>query len=202
MWKAEFGLRVDAWSKLTRERGRRYASATLDGFDTPTDDHQVALRYATDYAKTMHTMVTEGRPLVLFGPSGTGKDLLMMGLARIAVLDWGYNVRWRNCQDLFGEMRDAMTRGETEVSVIRSLARVPILALSDLVPPSGTLSEYNRTTLYRIFDARYSDMRPTWVTINATGREQMNSHLGVATMDRLRHNAIPIYCNWESHRTC
>jgi hypothetical protein len=42
--------------------------------------------------------------------------------------------------------------------------------------------------------------RPTWVTINTKGRAEAIGRMGAQIVDRLSHDAVVCFCNWESYR--
>ena len=76
-----------------------------------------------------------------------------------------------------------------------------MLVLSDPVPPKGELSDYSESILYRIVDARYITMKPTWTTMNVASGEEADRRLGAPIVDRLRHGALCLSCDWPSFRT-
>ena len=66
--------------------GPRYADATLDNYTTDTESQESALRSILAYADDMkHEVMDLGTNIVLFGSTGTGKDHLLIGLARRAI---------------------------------------------------------------------------------------------------------------------
>jgi DNA replication protein DnaC len=152
------------------------------------------------YAQRLGEHVAAGRGIVLFGPSGTGKDHLLTALAKLAIDEAGFSVKWCNGMDLCGGFRDAMDNHLPESSLISSFVSPDILYVSDPVPPFGTLKEFQVAQLFRIVDGRYRRLRPTWMTINVAKRDEANDRLAVQIVDRLSDGALTALCNWPSHR--
>lgn len=116
-------------------------------------------------------------------------------------LEFSSQVLWVNGMDLFGEFRDAIDAGASERQGVAKLTAPTILALSDPAPPRGNLSDFQVMMLFRIIDRRYRDMLPTWITVNASSRQQAEERLGAQVVDRLGHGALAIHCDWESYRS-
>lgn len=200
--------RNEVWRGVLRSVGRRYHDCRLSTFECTTDKQRVAVDQLTAYAANVAENVNAGRSIVLYGPPGTGKDHLLVGVAFEAVKA-GLTLLWRNTQDWFSANRDLMDSGESELRWVREHAAVDVLVLSDPVPPktgsgasraAGQLTPHQATLLYQILDARYRDMRPTWVTLNIAGGDEAKERLGVQVYDRLRHNGLTLACGWGSYR--
>lgn len=201
---AEERLRKAAVSKYERLcgfRGTRYAGNTFESYDAESEGQQKAVASLIAYA-TDEKHVQGGEGVILFGPRGTGKDHLMMALSRLVILRFGFGVEWINGLDLYGKFRDSFNDGsrQTEAEIIRSFITPDVLYISDPLPPSGALTEFQMAQLFRVLDARYSNCRATWITVNVTGGEELDKRLGPQNGDRLRDNALAIFCNWPSHR--
>lgn len=104
--------------------------------------------------------------------------------------------------DIFGKFRDAFNDSTkfTEQDVITQLVAPDLLYISDPLPPTGTLSEFQMSSMFRILDARYSHKKATVVTINVADGNEMDLRMGVQNGDRLRDGALAIKCNWQSFR--
>lgn len=158
------------------------------------------------FAKELPARVAEGRGLVLLGPPGTGKDHLMTALLKAATLGHGIDAEWVNGQDLFGAHRDRIGAEEPEAALVAKLARPAILAISDPAPPltegskGGALSDYAAQFLYRVIDARYSALKPTWLTLNVASGKEAAKRLGPQTVDRIADGALVLKCEWPSYR--
>lgn len=180
--------------------GPRYNACTFDTYQTVSPAQKAALDAVRAYAANIRQHVENGANLLLHGPVGTGKDHLLVSVAR-EVIAAGIDVHWINGRDAFGEFRDAMDSGEvTEAGLVKKLVTAPVLAISDPIPPSGALTQYQADILGRIVDGRYRAMRPTWSTLNVIDREEGNARLGAQILDRLRHGSVCVLCNWPSFR--
>jgi len=148
--------RWQAWEALIEERGKRYETCRLQNYEITSPAQGEVVDRIRQYGDAIRERVNSGDGLLLIGPSGTGKDHLLIGLARIAV-GADLAVRWTSGQKLFARVRQAIDAdGETPGSVVRPFERTPILILSDLLPPSGRLTEYQCELVYRLIDERYN----------------------------------------------
>lgn len=173
--------------------GSRYATCRFESFSCEQPEQQAIVDRLVGY-DWLH------RPnVLLFGPKGTGKDHLLTSLVRLAG-DGGLGVEWRNGLDLFGEWRALVGSDERERDAIAPLIGCDVLALSDPMPPSGQLSEWQQQMLARVIDGRYRRLAPTWVTLNVMSGDEADARLGPLIADRLRDGAVALFCNWPSYR--
>lgn len=199
---AEHLARAEAIKKdIARAIGPRYSPdrATFDGFECTRPDQRAVVNRLCEFALSIHDQVAAGRNLILFGTVGTGKDHLLAALL-YAAADAGFASHWINGLDLYGSWRDQIDAGASESSMVRVYAEYPILAISDPIPPLGSPSAWNVGQLYRIIDARYRAMRPTWLTMNSSGDADAETNLSVPVFDRLKDDAEVIQCRWPSYR--
>ena len=194
--------RWEAWRKLTGPMGSRYADCTIPNFVIDeTEPHAAAQRTVSEklkeYADSIHKRVGDGQGLLLFGPSGTGKDHLLTGLSRVAVAN-DITIKWVNGSTLYRSMREGM--GEDEGELVDKYIYPAILYLSDPIPPVGSLTPFQASTLFAIIDGRYRDKKPTWASLNIANGQEAESRLGSAIADRLRDGAISFNCSWPSYR--
>jgi DNA replication protein DnaC len=187
------------WQDFSRRIGPRYTDCTLDNFVATTAEQKQVVANLLAYAENVKANCKAGRGLLLFGPKGTGKDHLITAVAKY-VLAAGGSVAWRNGVDLFGDIRDAIAQEGSERDFVASLVRPDVFYLSDPLPPSGKLTEFQSSMLFRILDGRYRAMRPTLVTVNATGRQDLEDRLGAQNADRLRDGTLTLFCGWPSYR--
>ena len=195
-WRDEVVRRTD---QLNRKIGRRYQDATLENYRTETIEQTTAVKILQDYARNIRENIAAGCGIVLFGPSGTGKDHLFAGLAKVAITR-GICPMWINGVDLHALMRDAIQQDLRETSVIEPLAKAELLVLSDPLPPSGVLNDYQTATMYRLIDQRYKNMLPVWCSLNVADGNEARSRIGAATVDRLIDGTLSIECKWKSYR--
>ncbi len=196
------------WNTLVGQRGERYEKCTFGNFVVmqsdwslgSRNDRKVAIGLAKEYARDIEANVHTGKNLILFGPSGTGKDHLLMAVARVATLDHGIRVTWHNGMELFADMRDTFGGRTTEKDFISKFTGPSVLAISDPLPPEDKLTPFQVSLLFRIIDRRYSEMKPTWLTLNVKTKAEAAKRLTPQIHDRLRHGACAVECDWESYR--
>lgn len=187
-------------SSLLATVGRRYASATLDNYQTTGPDQQVILDAIRGYAGNLRENINQGVGLFLLGPPGTGKDHLVVAVMRLAARE-GFSVKWTDGAELFASARDNIDSGDTEDGWARRFTVPDVLAISDPVPPVGEVKEgFQISSLFRIIDRRYRDMKPTFVTINVANQAEANKRMSPNIVDRLAHGSIVLRCFWESFR--
>lgn len=194
-------LRNKAIADLLKDVGTRYRQATLDNFVASDPKQQRAVELVRGYLERLDDHVAAGEGLILYGPSGTGKDHLAIGAGRIAV-GRGYTVGWRSAQTIFSDFRDSFSddSGDSEEDILRNLIQPDVLIVSDPVPSHGELTDFQGNILYRIVNARYCEQKPTWTTLNVANVDEARRRVGPATIDRLTHGATPVFCSWPSFR--
>lgn len=192
-------LRHERWKALVDAAGDLYAGCTFDNFTTSTPYQKKVLLAVREYAAEIRIRFERRESLLLYGPVGTGKDHLAMGVMRAAI-GADMTVRWLYVQDWFGDVRDAMDNETNEADMIRRLVNPDWLVLSDPVPPIEGLTKHQATMLYRVVKERYARRRPTITTVNVANDDEADSKLGTATWDRLSASAWKIFCNWDTHR--
>lgn len=181
--------------------GPRYQDCTFDTFDVSTEEQVRVVDALKEYAAHAADNIAAGRGVLLFGPSGTGKDHLLGALARAVVVARPETyLKWANGLDIWAEARDRIGRNESEADLVEGFVCPHVLLLSDPLPPGGTLTDFQAALLLRIIDGRYRQLRPTWVTLNVRSGAEADGRLGSAAWDRLRHDALAAYCNWPTFR--
>ncbi|XZE21807.1 ATP-binding protein [Pirellulaceae bacterium SH449] len=180
------------------KRGIRYYDSTLDNYSCNTAEQKGVLDKLRQYADEADDNFQKGKNVVLFGPRGSGKDHLAVGLVRELFAITGVRVLWYQGVDLLREF-DLRDRGRSESRPHEK--EIPLLYISDLLPPSGTLSERQQCNVFRMLDHRYSCMLPTIVTLNVADAKDAESRLGAQILDRLRDGALTLNTNWETYRS-
>lgn len=199
--------RIEQWEAIGAEIGPDYAAASLKdwtfhGSERQQQYQQDVLTGVRGYLNDFQANVTAGRNLIFLGPVGSGKDFLMASAMRHAVLCWGRRVEWRNGSPMYAEFRRAMNPNwdRSEFGLLTELVDCQILAISDPLPPSGSLSEFQASTLFSILDGRYRARRPTFLTLNVLNRDEACTRMGSQNVDRIAHRAVTLFCNWGSYR--
>ena len=192
--------RLGEWKNLQGQFGVRFQNCSLENFEASSDLQRRAVAALEDFSRNMVSESKIGYGLFMLGPCGRGKDHLMVAMLQRAVLHHGMSVLWKNGLDLFGDFRDMMRGERKERAVIEEYKIPDILALSDPITPAGELTDYHSTMLQRIVDVRYRNLRPIWVTCNASGYSDAGQKVGIPVIDRLIHNALVIKCEWGNHR--
>jgi DNA replication protein DnaC len=200
--------RVEYCNSLIQRLGSRYAQCSFANYmvyefglpdgdaDRPT---QLDVREAVcDFAANLIIRSADGGGLVLYGRPGTGKDHLLAALMYWAVLRHGLTVKWVNGLELYGEARAVVAGNGNEEKFHRQLANPQVLAISDPLPPKGETTPYQAEVVQRVLDHRYRHRRPTWCTMNVTGREEAVRRLATPIIDRLRHGSLCLLCEWKS----
>lgn len=189
---------------LDQHVGKRYRDCTRDNFIISRPEQQQAVEACSEYVHNFPKHNVEGRSLVLYGPKGTGKDHLLVAVLRsIATrLNRAGAVVYRDGLSLFAEFRQAISDPTvSEERLIERFARRPmLLAISDPLPPSGSLSEFEQRTLLRVIDYRYRNCLPCAATLNVASRSELETRMGAQAADRLCDDAVMIPCNWPSYR--
>jgi len=197
---------LDAW-KLIRKagnalidaRGLRYADATLDNYVGKLPEQTKIVQQLRDYASNSNELIPQGQNVILLGPKGTGKDHLLMALAKEVLRFSGFTTKWENGCDMHQRFRESATSNRPTASPV--FAPSPdILWISDPLPPSGVLTEFQQSAMFSVIDSRYSNLQPTWISINVENGQEAEQRMGAQTVDRLRHDALVLACNWPSFR--
>lgn len=146
-------------------------------------------------------LVSGGRNLILFGPSGTGKTALSIALCYHAIQQ-GATARFVTCTELIGELVQARAKGEWEAALAGYLT--PEVLVIDEV---GYLSygPYAANVLFPVVDKRYlQGERPILLTTNKDpaqwGGVLHDADLSQAILDRLLHRGEILKLGGASYR--
>lgn len=188
---------------LAESVGKRYVDCTLETFAATTSEQRKAKAAILEYVTSFPAMFASGTSLALIGPSGTGKDhLLVAALKEIRARAKGASVVYRDGLRLFAQCRESFHgRGESEEWIVAQYTRPHVFAISDPLPPRGPLSDYEQRVMYQILDRRYRECLPVLSTINVSNRKELDDRMGPQAADRLCGGAVVVKCNWASYRT-
>lgn len=193
-------VRFQRFRMFQLERGIRYETASFETYNATTDLQRRVLSQCKQFADDCVYHTTEGEGLVLFGPCGTGKDHLLTATIREGFRN-GLRIEWVNGLDLYAAARGAIGDDSTRFARrVEEWKRASVFAISDPLPPTGKLSDYQQTTLLRIIDYRNARRLPVWCTINVATRDELNERISVPIADRLVDNTLCLFCNWPSYR--
>lgn len=184
--------------------GRRYENCSLESYEISEDESvrkkQVAvIARLNAYAAEMKKNVNSGCCIAMFGVVGTGKDHLLVSMLK-KVIELGASVEFRDGMSLAREFRNTVTGESSEGRLIGKLTSCHVLAISEPIPPAGSLSEFSREKLLSVIDRRYRDKRPTWVTMNVASREEAEIRMSPQIVDRLTDEALCLSFDWPSYR--
>jgi DNA replication protein DnaC len=193
--------RATIWEEFIDRRGTRYQDCQLSNYEVNHEEQAEVVAEIEAYLRDFESRVKAGVSVLLFGPAGTGKDHLLAAMMKAALWRYGRRIDWRNGIDLYGDVRDRIGSDQSESGLIRSLVKPDILAISDPLPPTGKLTEFQMQTLFRVIDGRYSNRKPTWVTLNVNKSREAKERMGAQVVDRLSHDALVAFCDWPSYRS-
>lgn len=193
---------------------RRYADCTLANWDVDTPERYNIAETVRQWSRSVQQSHNIGRNVVCYGPAGTGKDHILAAMLTFYTMivtknadhiedEWPIdhyvlNPVWISGAELFAGMRAAIDE-KYEAGYLEQLLGADVLVISD--PTIGVnATAYQLTTLYQIIDSRYTQMRPTWISCNATDREKLEARIGAPVVDRLLHDACVIPFNCGSYR--
>lgn len=184
-----FGIRM--------RRAQFRATKTLEQFDFT---RLPALNRTLVHDLAAGRFISECTPVLIVGPSGTGKSHLAQALGQCAIRQ-GIDVLFATCSNLTSSLHAARANGGFERK-LAVLAKVPLLIIDDfgLKPLRSPADE----DLHDLIAARY-ETSTTIVTSNLDFGEwdqafTVNRLLACATLDRLRHNAYCITLDGASYR--
>jgi DNA replication protein DnaC len=192
-------VRQNRIAALVTAAGRRFADATLKTYRVATPEQAEAIAAFRPFVADIRAHTAAGQGVVLYGGAGGGKTHLAVAGCKVAIAA-DLSVGWSNGQDLFARFRAAIDGENAERRIVKELLVPDILVIDDLLPPSGMLTEYQASTIYRIVDARYRNFQATWTTINVASGGEAERGAGAQVIDRLRHGALTVFCAWGSYR--
>ncbi len=143
--------------------------------------------------------IKEKSPVLLVGPTGTGKSHIAQAIAHCAIRQ-GIDVLWLSQTQLFNQLQMAKAFGRYEKK-FAEVVKIPLLIIDDfgLRPLRSPQDE----DFHDLISQRY-ESASTIVTSNLDfsewGEAFPNRLLAAATLDRLRHNAHRIILDGVSFR--
>ena len=192
--------------KLHREQKRyesRYKKASFKGHKT-LDNYDFSFN-----PKIKQSMITElstcgfikeKSPVLIVGPCGTGKSHIAQAIGHCA-LQQGFTVLCTTQSKLSDELQSAKALNNYPRK-IKTLAKIDLLIIDDFgLKPLRCPEDEN---LHELIAERY-EQSSTIITSNLALEEWQqafaNQLLGVATIDRLQHNAYHLVLEGNSYRS-
>lgn len=192
---------IQRLKSLKERRGVRYANCSFDNYVIKNDEQRIIVEALKAHANSLDCLE---RNVLLVGPKGTGKDHLLMALARAIAARFAECPVWMNGIEL-QELFRAEATGSFKTKIYRGFdddeRTTKIFWVSDPLPLTGALTEFQQTALFGVIDHRYSAMLPTWMTLNVADSQEAEMRMGAQNVDRLQHDALILACNWESYRS-
>ena len=169
---------------------------TLERFDFA---HSPAINHALIADLATCRFVTEHAPVLIVGPTGTGKSHLAQALGHCA-LRLGHEVLFTTHSKLLGQLYAARATNAYERRLTQ-LIRIDLIIIDDygLRPMRSPQDEDFHDLIAERYE-RASTLITSNLDFSEWGAAFPNKLLGAATLDRLRDGAYRIILDGESHR--
>jgi DNA replication protein DnaC len=177
----------------------RFQTRTLDSYIAETPQQQRALTFARNYAEGIEQATETGRSAMLIGKPGTGKTHLAVGIG-IDALRKGLSVKFVTVMSMIRAIKSTWAKGheETESEAMIRFVNYDLLILDEVGVQFG--SDFEKTILFEILNARYNWLAPT-IVISNLDAAGVREHLGDRVYDRMRENGGKLMVfDWESYR--
>ncbi len=156
--------------RLTEERRIRcFVSKEMRGH-TFSKDNELNPKITTimkNYVSNFSELKKDGRGLLLFGSTGTGKTFFASCIGN-ALIDNGYYVR----QTTISRLASEMSQTYDKQSIIDSYAHSDLVIIDDLGTERQT--DFVKQLIFDIIDTFYNERTPMIITTNLTAEEFKN----------------------------
>lgn len=133
-------------------------------FEMDDGANPIMSKRAKKYVENFQKFYQDGKGLLLYGNTGTGKTFIACCIAN-ALIDKGYLVNVTNVAQIANGLFETFDKTE----YMERLLNCPLLVLDDLGIERKT--EYMNETVYNVIDGRYRNGKPTIVTTNMTAKQ-------------------------------
>lgn len=205
----------------------RYQDCSIYEIVPSNEDQKKIIDRCKSYISKYNELKKFGTSLIFTGKPGTGKTKIALSMVKPIISgiinplydniieeirnsdgdsdeilrSFDYNVfNYINTYDLFMEIKSTYNKNssETEKNVIDIYTNTEILILDEVGAQSG--SDYETTTMFRIINARYENLKPTFLISNLS-EEDLSQYIGERTIDRFyeNHGAVFVF-DWDSYR--
>lgn len=156
---------LQATVKRLRQSGFPERDLERCRFENDDQTNEKVSRIARNYFDNFDKMRDNGKGLLFFGPTGTGKTFHAACIAN-ALIDKGIPVLMTD----FSRIRNTLQESfDGRQKYLDSFNRYPLLILDDLLTESNT--QYMQEIVYSVINARYLAGLPLIVTSNLTSEE-------------------------------
>lgn len=146
-------------------------------------------------------LVSEGRGLILWGPTGTGKTSLAIAIAYRAIQN-GYEALFTTASELIDDLETATREGRLR-EALAAYTHPPVLVIDEVGYLAHPADAAN--VLFPVVNERYLKRRPMIFTTNkpldAWGKVLHDPDLAEAILDRALERGRVLYLAGPSYRT-
>lgn len=184
-------------ARIAAQRAVAFGGGPMQNWTFARDDGknpQLSSR-ARNYAAQFDTFYQEGKGLLLYGNTGTGKTFVACCIAN-ALLDAGHTVRLTNAAEIANGLMATFEKD----AYMEPLLDCDLLVLDNLGMERKT--GYMNETLYHVIDGRYRSGKPMLVTTNLTA-QQLRSPEGMDQQrlySRIKERCIALEVTGEDRR--